>query len=351
MSTEPLTHAEFAPGRLAEPRLNEPRNGNGTHAAVAGPTAAGPCRDTAPFPFVWSLDRTSNVGRAMLAATRRLREAGSDSPQLDAAVLIAHVLGVSKTWLYAHPDRNLTEEEITRFEELVRRRIRHEPVAYLVGYRPFFGLDITVDSRVLIPRPETEILVERVLAHAKKLAALGRVPHIADVGTGSGALAVALAVNMPDACIYALDISDDALAVAEQNVWRYGVGDQVQVLPGYLLAPLRAPVHIIVANLPYIPSSDLAGLPCEVREHEPIVALDGGPDGLSVIRKLLDSLADPAARAQKLRPEGRIYLEIGHDQGQRVKALAEDALPGSRVEVLKDYADRDRVVMVTDIPE
>jgi release factor glutamine methyltransferase len=279
-----------------------------------------------------------------------LREAGSDTPQLDAAVLIAHVLGVSKTWLYAHPDRDLTGAEISRFEELVRRRIRHEPVAYLVGYKPFFGLDITVDNRVLIPRPETEILLERVLAYTKKLAASGQVPHIADVGTGSGALAVALAVNLPEACVYALDISDDALAVAEQNVWRYGVGEQVQLLPGYLLAPLRAPVHIIVANLPYIASQDLAKLPCEVREHEPIVALDGGPDGLAVIRKLFDSLADPETRLQKLRPDGRIYLEIGYDQGPGTKALAEEALPGSRVEVLKDYAGRDRVVMVTDIP-
>ncbi|HEX9115522.1 MAG TPA: HemK/PrmC family methyltransferase, partial [Anaerolineae bacterium] len=223
---------------------------NGTHSAMAQPTADEPCRDTAPFPFVWSLDRSSNVGRALLAATRRLRESGSETSQLDAAVLMAHVLGVSKTWLYAHPDRNLTEEEIGQFEELVRRRIRHEPVAYLVGYKSFFGLDITVDRRVLIPRPETELLVERVLTFAQRLAEEGESVRIADVGTGSGALAVALAVNLPEAAVYAVDISDDALAVAAQNVWRYGLGDQVQLLPGYLLAPLPEPVHVIVANLP-----------------------------------------------------------------------------------------------------
>lgn len=321
--------------------------GNGTHKAVAGPTAARPCRDTAPFPFVWSLDRSSNVGRAMLAATRRIREAGSETPQLDAAVLMAHVLGVSKTWLYAHPDRDLTEEEITRFEELVRRRMRHEPVAYLVGFKPFFGLDVTVDRRVLIPRPETEQLVERVLGHARRLVEQGQRPRIVDVGTGSGAIAVALAVNLPDVTIYATDLSDDALAVAAQNVWRYGVGEQVQVLPGYLLEPLHEPVDIIVANLPYVATPELPELPCEVRDHEPIVALDGGPDGLAVIAALFDMLSDPARCRHMLAEGGRVYLEIGYAQGPRVQALAQAKLPGCRAEILRDYADRDRIVIVT----
>jgi release factor glutamine methyltransferase len=260
---------------------------------------------------------------------------------------MAHVLDVSKTWLYAHPDRKLTEEEIARFEELVRRRIRHEPVAYLVGFKSFYGLDITVDRRVLIPRPETELLVERVLGYGERLVEEGQTPKIADVGTGSGALAVALAVNLPGAMIYAIDISDDALAVAGSNVWRYGVGDQVQLLPGYLLAPLPEPVHIIVANLPYVDRQDLAALPCEVREHEPLVALDGGPGGLAVIAALLEELADPAVRKQKLLPGGRIYLEVGYDQGESVAVLAEASLPGCHVDVLKDYADRERVVAVT----
>ncbi len=341
MSNRQQKKAEFVSERPTGPRTN------GTHEAVVQPTAAGPCRDTAPFPFVWSLDRSSNVGRALLAATRRLREAGSDTPQLDTAVLMAHVLGVSKTWLYAHPDRDLTENEITRFEDLVRRRIRHEPVAYLVGFKAFYGLDMTVDRRVLIPRPETEMLVERVLAFGQRLKAEGQTPRIVDIGTGSGALAVALAVNLSGATIYGVDISDDALAVAAQNVWRYGVGDQVELLPGSLLAPVPEPVHIIVANLPYIATAELDGLPCEVREHEPVVALDGGPDGLLVIAALFAQLSDANVLRQKLLPGGRIYLEIGHNQGERVAALAEDCLPGCRVDVLKDYADRQRVVIVS----
>ena len=200
---------------------------------------------------------------------------------------MAHVLGVSKTWLYAHPNRQLTEREIERYETLVRRRMCHEPVAYLVGYKSFFGLDITVDKRVLIPRPETELLVERALAHAKELAREDpRCPHCGR-RHGSGAIAVALAVNLPQATVYATDVSESTLAVAEQNVWRYGVGDQVQLLPGSLLDPLPGPVDVVVANLPYVASEDLPHLAAQVRDFEPVLALDGGPGGLLVIGQLL----------------------------------------------------------------
>jgi release factor glutamine methyltransferase len=348
LSTRQLKPAAYVQDRLIKlPKDSNGSNGNGTHTAVTQPTATGSCRDMKPSPFVWSLDRSSNVGRAILAATRRLREAGSETPQLDTAVLMAHVLGVSKTWLYAHPDRNLTEEEITRFEELARRRMAHEPVAYLVGYKSFFGLDITVDQRVLIPRPETEMLVERALACARRMAADGQPVRIVDVGTGSGAIAVGLAVGLPEAVIYATDLSDDALAVAEQNVWRYGVGEQVQLLPGYLLEPLTEPIHIIVANLPYIATADLPELPCEVREYEPVLALNGGPDGLSIIAALLNMLKDAETRAQRLLPGGRLFLEIGYDQGPQALALAQEILPDCQVEVVKDYAERDRVVIIT----
>ena len=168
--------------------------------------------------------------------------------------------GVNKAWLYAHPTRQLTEGEIIRFEELVRRRMCHEPVAYLVGYKPFYGLDITVDNRVLIPRPETEMLVERALAQAQRLQREGQRTVIADIGTGSGAIAVALAVNLPEAMIYATDVSAACMEVAEKNVWRYGVGDQVRLVPGHLLDCLHEPVDIVVANLPYVASRDIPAL-------------------------------------------------------------------------------------------
>jgi release factor glutamine methyltransferase len=293
----------------------------------------------------WMLDRSSDVGRAMLAVTRRFKEAGlNHNAQLEGAVLMAHVLGVSKSWLYAHPSRPLTEAEITRFEALARRRMCHEPVAYLVGSKPFYGLDITVDPRVLIPRPETELLVERVLEHLKQLVP-SKTAYVADVGTGSGAIAVALAVNVPEAIVYATDLSEAALAVAAQNVWRYGVGEQVQVLPGYLLDAVPGPVDVIVANLPYVATPALEHLPPEVRQYEPILALDGGPDGLDIIRRFFDAMTTPAGRS-KLGPGGRIYLEIGADQGDRVQALAQAAFPGARVEVQVDYSGLDRLVIV-----
>ncbi len=281
----------------------------------------------------------------MLAATGRLAETNSGTPQLDAAVLLGYVLGVNKSWLYAHPTRPLSETEIERFEGLVRRRMCHEPVAYLVGFKPFYGLDITVDHRVLIPRPETELLVDHVLDFVRNLITRGVRPCIADVGTGSGAIAVALAVNVPEAILYAIDVSDAALAVAAQNIWRYGLGEQVQLLPGHLLEPLPAAVDVIVANLPYIATSDLPGLPSQVREYEPALALDGGASGLAVITGLLLSLASPQGR-QKLRPGGRVYLEIGAGQGDAAQALVQDLLPDAEVRVVQDYADLDRMLVV-----
>ena len=308
--------------------------------------AAEPCNGSGPFRFVWSLDRSSDVGRALLAASRRLREAGADTPQLDSAVLMAHVLGVSKTWLYAHPGRQLTEKEITQYEDLVRRRMCHEPVAYLVGYKSFFGLDITVDNRVLIPRPETELLVERVLSSARQVQREGRTPRIVDIGTGSGAIAVVLAVNLPEALIYATDVSDEALAVASQNVWRYGVGEQVQLLPGSLLEPVPESVDIVVANLPYVATEDLAGLPPQVRDYEPMVALDGGPDGLALIEAAICTLAADEKVRAKLLPNCRIYLEIGAGQGPRLRSLVEKCLPQARLDLLLDYAGLDRVAVI-----
>jgi release factor glutamine methyltransferase len=280
----------------------------------------------------------------MLAASRRLREVEIETPQLDSAVLMAHVLGVSKTWLYAHPQRRLTEKEIVRYEALVRQRICQAPIAYLVGYKSFYGLDITVDRNVLIPRPETELLVERALDYVKRLIAQDCQPRVADIGTGSGAISTAIGVNAPGVMIYAVDVSDAALAVAAQNVWRYGLGEQVQLLPGNLTDPLPGPVDVIVANLPYVATPDLAKLPRQVREFEPILALDGGPDGLRVFRALFDDLVGAAA-GSRLKPGGRMYLEIGAEQGDAVRSLAQLALPGAEVVVLPDYAGLDRIVV------
>jgi release factor glutamine methyltransferase len=298
------------------------------------------------YEIVWSLDRSSDVGRALLAAVRRLREADVESAQLDAAVLLAYVLGVNKTWVYAHPTRQLTEPEISRYEALVRRRMRHEPVAYLIGYKSFYGLDITVDKRVLIPRPETEILVERALAEVQWRSQEAQTPVVADVGTGSGAIAIAVACNARDATVYAVDISDDALAVAEQNIWRYGLAEQVHLLPGHLLEVLPEPADVILANLPYVATDALAKLPPQIRDYEPVLALDGGPDGLRVIAKLLAQLATPEG-GSKLKPGGRMYLEIGSDQGEGMHSLVRELLLEAHVEIQVDYAALDRVAMIS----
>ncbi len=328
--------------------LRKGANGNGASEAVTSKVGVrgSPCYEDRSLQIVWSLDRSSDVGRAMLAATRRLREVDIDTAQLDASVLLSYVLGVNKAWLYAHPTRELTEAEIDRFEALVRRRMCHEPVAYLVGFKPFYGLDITVDNRVLIPRPETEMLVERALAHAQRMLAEGQRPVIADIGTGSGAIAVALAVNLPDVMVYATDVSPACMEVAEKNVWRYGVGEQVRLVPGHLLDCLPEPVDIVVANLPYVASVDLPTLPRQVRDYEPVLALDGGNDGCDVLRELVESIAQPAGEA-KLKPGAALFLEIGADQGALMRSIVNNTLPECGCSVLVDYAGLDRVVVIT----
>jgi release factor glutamine methyltransferase len=198
---------------------------------------------------------------------------------------------------------------------------------------------------VLIPRPETELLVDRVLGQLQRRLKEEAVVRVADVGAGSGAISVALAVNAPGIVVYATDISEDALAVATQNVWRYGVGDQVQLSPGNLLGAVPEPVDVIVANLPYVATPDLANLAPQVREFEPVLALDGGPDGLDVIRMFFAILADPRGR-RVLKPGGRVYLEIGWNQGDAVRSLAQEAFPDADVSVLVDYAGLDRIVLV-----
>ncbi len=202
-----------------------------------------------------------------------------------------------------------------------------------------------MDRRVLIPRPETELLVERVLEYVKHLISQGRTPRVADIGTGSGAIAVAMAVNAPEALIYATDVSDEALAVASQNVWRYGVGEQVQLLPGPLLRPLPEAMDVVVANLPYVATGELVTLPRQVREFEPTLALDGGDDGLRVIASVFTLLTTDEGRS-KLCPGAWLFLEIGAGQGDAARNLAQAALPGAGVEVWPDYAGLDRMLVV-----
>jgi release factor glutamine methyltransferase len=278
-----------------------------------------------------------DVRQATREAVQALEGERVDSPRLDAELLLAHALGTNRAWVLAHPERRLTPKELTRFRDLVGRRLGREPLAYITGHREFFGLDLAVDARVLIPRPETELLVEQALALARRLP---EPPLIADVGAGSGAIAVALAVHLPAARIYALDQSPDPLAVSAENARRHGVEGRVVCLEGDLLDPLPETVHIVTANLPYVASEEWESLAPEIRVHEPQAALDGGPGGLEVIRRLL------AMAGRHLRPQGAILLEIGAEQGPAARTLAAEHFPQARVDLHQDYAGLDRLLIL-----
>lgn len=282
----------------------------------------------------------STVSEALLWGHSTLAAAHIPSPRLDAEVLLAHVLGWNRARLFARPEHRLTQAQQDAFSSTIQRRTRHEPVPYIVGHREFYGLDFEVDRRVLIPRPETELLVEQALQVAvRQEMGKGR-PLLADVGTGSGIVAVALAVHLPQATVYATDTCAEALAVAAANVARHGLANRVHLLQGDLLQPVPARVHMVVANLPYVPTAHLLSLAPDVVEYEPLSALDGGPDGLQVIRGLLAQAGD------WLLPSGAILLEIGADQGAAAVALARQHWPQARVELLRDYAGLDRVVCI-----
>jgi release factor glutamine methyltransferase len=277
-----------------------------------------------------------------MGAIQTLGQEGVESPRLDAELLLAHVLGVNRAAILAWPERRLTPKEITRYRDLVARRAAREPLAYVVGHREFFDLDFSVDPRVLIPRPETELLVEHALAFAREM----EPPHggtieIADVGVGGGAIAVTLAVHLPGATVYALDGSVGALAVTDENAHWHGVADRVHCLLGDLLDPLPRAVDLIAANLPYVATDEWEELPPEIRDYEPRDALDGGADGLEHIRRLLGTAGS------HLLPGGKILLEIGAAQGAQVTALARGHFPQAEVHLHQDYARLDRLVIVS----
>jgi len=282
---------------------------------------------------------------ALVQAAAHLANQGVESPRLDAELLLAYVLGVNRAAILARPERRLTPKQLTHYRDLVARRGGREPLAYIVGHREFFGLDFMVDHRVLVPRPETELLVEHALDIANRmaaqLAAQSAAPlRIADVGAGSGAIAVSLAVHLPGATVYALDDSADALEVVAENARRHHVADRVHCLHSNLLSALPGPVDLITANLPYVTTGEWRELAPEIRNHEPRSALDGGRDGLVLIGRLL------ATAGPYLRPAGAILLEIGAGQGSAVTTLARECLPQARVQLVQDYAGLDRLVVV-----
>lgn len=261
------------------------------------------------------------------------------TPRLDAELLLAHCLQVERIKLYLDFEYHLTADELARFRDLVRRRGKREPVAYITGYREFWSLRLAVMPTVLIPRPDTEVLVDETVK-IMKLRTTGGACRILDIGTGSGAIALALASELPDAEIFGLDLSPEALGVAQINARSYDFGSRIKFICGDSLSavPDGERFDAIVSNPPYIPSSDIETLEAEIKNFEPRLALDGGPDGLDFYRAWIPHMH------RYMNSNGFIVLEIGASQGQAVAELFASAGLYAAVRLVKDYAHKDRVV-------
>ena len=260
--------------------------------------------------------------------------------RIEAELLLMHALGIQRAELYARLAEPLPSVVRDKFEALVERRLRHEPAAYILGRHEFYGVELYVDSRVLIPRPETELLVETALAFVERRFGKGQPCSIVDAGTGSGAIAIALALHLPQARIYATDVSSGAIDVARVNCTRHGVNGRVDLLLGDLLDPLSRSVDLIVANLPYVKDADIPQLMPEIRDFEPVAALAGGVDGLDKVRLLL------AQSKGHLLPRGAVMLEIGLGQAEEAVSIAARHFPESKVDLLKDFAGIERVLWI-----
>ena len=273
-----------------------------------------------------------NLKEALVHARDILTRNNIDDASLEAEILLRHVLKITRPQLYQELDIELSKVNEDSYSELIARRQQGEPSAYITGHREFYGLDFYVDRNVLIPRPESEFLVEKTLEIARSR----DIAIVTDVGTGCGAIAISLATNLDEIKIYATDISLNALTVAEKNCLRYGVADRIELLHGNMLEPLPGHVDLIIANLPYVRKSDIPD--SGPLSFEPVQALDGGVDGISMINALCVQAKD------KLSPGGVMLLEIGEGQADAVTDIINEVFSSARVEVTGDYAGIERIV-------
>ena len=273
--------------------------------------------------------------------TEYLTGKGVDAPRLSAELLLSNVLGLKRIELYTQYNRMVEQEHLARLRELVKRAGQHEPVAYLVGRAEFYSIEFEVTPDCLIPRPETELLVQRSI----ELLRLRAGPHqVCDLCTGCGVIAVAIAKNVPDAKVIATDLSEAALGVAAKNVRKYGLDDRVELLRGDLYEPLipqldMAPFDLIVCNPPYVSAAEYEKLEKNVKDYEPRTALYGGEDGLELYRRIAEQVG------RFLDSDGALLLEIGHEQGSAVRALLEQTGLFEIIKVDKDLSSHDRIVM------
>jgi release factor glutamine methyltransferase len=279
----------------------------------------------------------SSINALRQQATARLIAANVvDAPQLTAEVILAHALNITRTQLLTRSDETLIPEQLVRFQTDLARVVNGEPLAYVVGHREFYDLDLITDRRALIPRPETECLIEYALARFADHPA----PVIADVGTGCGAIAITLAKHLPRARVIATDLSADAIELARTNAGRNEVEARIDFRVGDLLEPIAEPLDLLAANLPYIDDKDWPFLAKTIRGHEPRMAFLGGPDGLDLVRRMLHD-------APRIVWSGSLILmEIGAYQGEDVTAIARQSFPNARISIKPDYAGLDRLAVI-----
>ncbi|UCD83780.1 MAG: peptide chain release factor N(5)-glutamine methyltransferase [Deltaproteobacteria bacterium] len=283
----------------------------------------------------WTIDKLINW------STEYLKQKGVDSPRLDAEVLLSHLLGIERLELYLDPDRSLNQTGFSDFKSLIRRRGQREPLQYLTGKQEFWSLNFKITEDVLIPRPETELLVEEAVKIISEESSSVPKPRILDLGTGCGIISIALAKEIGSARILATDISRTALEVARENAARHRLEDKILFLCGNLFGPLkddRLCFNLIISNPPYIPSGGFGQLEPEVRDFEPHQALNGGEEGLEFLHRI----ADQADRF--LLPEGWLLLEVGEGQAEKVAGLLKESPRYQTPMIVKDYSGRPRVV-------
>ena len=287
-----------------------------------------------------------NLRTVIQETHRTLESAGIPDARLEAEVMVMDVMRMPRQAIFAEQESQVSPQQEEQLGSIVTRRLTREPLAYILNYREFYGVNLLVNQDVLIPRPETETMVE----HALFMALMGmesRELVIADVGTGTGAIAVNLAIHLPAAHIYASDAYDATLDVAAYNVRMHNVADRVTLLKGDLLEPLPEPVDVVVANLPYLPTERIPTLQPEI-QWEPVAALDGGSDGLDHIRRLFSqAAASHGSEGSRLKPHGVILLEMDPEQISEARSLASAAFPEAEITVEPDLAGMDRVLSVS----
>ena len=278
-----------------------------------------------------------NIFEQLKSAEKILNDNDIEDARLEAEILLCHLLRVEKIFLYVNPDKILSDEQIADYKILIQRKINHEPTAYIIGHREFMDLNLIVTKDVLIPRPETEILVETVI---DKLNNVSDIIKIADIGSGSGAITISLAKHLMNSFIDSVDISESALKIAELNAEKYHLSERIEFFNGDIFSTLTDKKYkAIVSNPPYIPSKIIDSLQAEVKNFEPRISLDGGDDGLNFYRRLIEE------SPKFLIDDGFLAVEIGYDQAAAVKHLLEENGQFKDIEIIKDLSKNDRVVV------